>query len=89
MKATLLFILLYVIGSHSYGQITGIVTDKSDGTPLLNVKIYASNGQRTLTDAEGKFQINITIVLYIFVYFIESRNRRLSHASFTNTELRS
>lgn len=73
MKATLLFILLYVIGSHSYGQITGIVTDKSDGTPLLNVKIYASNGQRTLTDAEGKFQINantfpVTLIFSLLEY---------------------
>ena len=73
MKATLLFILLYVIGSHSYGQITGIVTEKSDGTPLLNVKIYASNGQRTLTDAEGKFQINassypVTLIFSLLEY---------------------
>lgn len=73
MKATLLFILLYVIGFHSYGQITGIVTDKSDGNPLLNVKIYASNGQRTLTDAEGKFQINassypITLIFSLLEY---------------------
>ncbi|NDB36480.1 MAG: hypothetical protein EB023_14320, partial [Flavobacteriia bacterium] len=64
---------MYVIGFHSYGQITGIVTDKSDGNPLLNVKIYASNGQRTLTDAEGKFQINassypITLIFSLLEY---------------------
>lgn len=58
MKATYLLILLTIFGFHSFGQVTGVVTDKSVGTPLFNVKIYASNGQRTLTDAEGKFQIN-------------------------------
>jgi outer membrane receptor protein involved in Fe transport len=57
MKATFLLIFLIIIGSYSFGQITGVVTDKSDGTPLINVKIYASNGQRTLTDAQGNYQI--------------------------------
>ncbi|MFM2039283.1 MAG: hypothetical protein RL432_2222 [Bacteroidota bacterium] len=73
MKATLLFIVLFVIGFHSYGQITGIVTDKSDGTPLLNVKVYASNGQRTLTDAQGTYQINassfpVTLIFSLLEY---------------------
>lgn len=73
MKATLLFIVLFVIGSYSFGQITGVVTDKSDGTPLINVKIYASNGQRTLTDAQGTYQINassfpVTLIFSLLEY---------------------
>jgi len=73
MKATFLLIFLIIIGSYSFGQITGVVTDKSDGTPLINVKIYASNGQRTLTDAQGNYQITansypVTLIFSLLEY---------------------
>ena len=73
MKAKFLLIFLIIIGSYSFGQITGVVTDKSDGTPLINVKIYASNGQRTLTDAQGNYQITansypVTLIFSLLEY---------------------
>jgi len=73
MKKTFLLSLLFLIGFDAVGQISGVVTDKSDGTPLLNVKIYASNGQRTLTDVQGNFQITassypVTLIFSLLEY---------------------
>jgi len=73
MKKTFLLSILFLTGFDAVGQISGVVTDKSDGTPLLNVKIYASNGQRTLTDVQGNFQITassypVTLIFSLLEY---------------------
>src|SRR5205809_752867 len=40
--------------------VTGIITDKNDGSPLLNVSVLASGTSRGgLTDSSGNFSISI------------------------------
>ena len=69
-----LLALLFVFGSlYIQAQITGTVLDNTDGTPLINVKIVASTGQKTLSDAKGNFTITpvsypVTLVFSILEY---------------------
>ena len=52
-------ISLFLIILPFQAQINGIVTDKENGNALYGVKIYASNGQKALSDFEGKFQLDV------------------------------
>lgn len=68
------FLLFFLItATLSFGQITGVVSNKIDGKPLENVKVYASNGYRTITDANGNFELNgdqfpVTLVFVLLEY---------------------
>ena len=68
------FLLFFLISATlSFGQITGVVSNKIDGKPLENVKVYASNGYRTITDANGNFELNgdqfpVTLVFVLLEY---------------------
>jgi TonB-linked SusC/RagA family outer membrane protein len=57
----MIFLLIFLlIGNISYAQqkqISGTVTNKSDGTPLEGVTVQSGNNS-TITDATGKFTIN-------------------------------
>jgi hypothetical protein len=55
---SLLISFLYV--SHSFAQLNGVVTDQSTGKPLYGVKIYASTGEKQLSDFDGKFSFSNT-----------------------------
>jgi iron complex outermembrane receptor protein len=66
-------ISLFLIILPFQAQINGIVTDKENGNALYGVKIYASNGQKALSDFEGKFQLDvksfpITLVFNLLEY---------------------
>ena len=68
------FLLFFLISATlSFGQITGVESNKIDGKPLENVKVYASNGYRTITDANGNFELNgdqfpVTLVFVLLEY---------------------
>lgn len=53
------FILLFFICNCIYvnSQITGTITDKSNGQPLFGVKVIASDNQKVLSDYQGKFNL--------------------------------
>lgn len=59
MKSILLAIIL-LHGFLALSQIQGVVTDKNTKKPLFGVKIYASDGQKALSDYDGKYQLNST-----------------------------
>jgi len=41
----------------AWTQITGTITEKGSGDPVYGAKIIASTGEKTLSDADGKFSI--------------------------------
>lgn len=43
-----------------WGQITGTVTDEKTKQPVVGAKVYASDGNRTLSDYDGNFTIPST-----------------------------
>lgn len=59
MKSLLLAIIL-LTGFLTFAQINGIVTDKNTNKPLFGVKIYASDGQKALSDFDGKYELKST-----------------------------
>jgi len=60
MKKSILFILLYLITSAAWSQISGIVTD-TEGSPLPYATIYVENTSiGTSTNSEGNFDLNIS-----------------------------
>ena len=52
-------LLVFFIFSPSlfFGQITGVINHSQTNEPLFGVKIQLSTGQKTLSDANGKFSI--------------------------------
>jgi iron complex outermembrane receptor protein len=69
---SLLISFLYV--SHSFAQLNGVVTDQSTGKPLYGVKIYASTGEKQLSDFDGKFSFsNTTLPLKLVFNLLEYR----------------
>src|SRR6476659_1570318 len=59
MRNMIFLLIFLLIGNISYAQqkqITGTVTNKSDGTPLEGVTVQSGNNS-TITDASGKFTI--------------------------------
>lgn len=61
-KNLYLFLLLFLIPcavlAQSF-QITGIVTDAADGSPLIGVTVKTQNNVGTMTDIDGKYTINV------------------------------
>jgi iron complex outermembrane receptor protein len=58
-------------------QVSGLVLDKSSKSPLAGVKLMATDGNKTLSDFEGKFQLNcknfpVTIVVSIIPFVSET-----------------
>jgi outer membrane receptor protein involved in Fe transport len=56
-----------------FSQLKGVVLDKSSNSPLVGVKLISSDGNKTLSDFEGKFELGckkfpVTIVASILQY---------------------
>ena len=60
MRLYLLLLISFLYASLSFAQLNGVVTDQSTGKPLYGVKIYASTGEKQLSDFDGKFSFNNT-----------------------------
>ena len=71
--------LLYVIGaSLAQAQVSGTVVSAEDQQVLPNAKIIASDGEKSMTDFEGKFTLNPTkYPLKIIVAMIQYANDTL------------
>lgn len=73
MKSSLLIILISCLPGVINAQIIGFVQDKSTNSPIIGAKIVASDGTKTLTDFEGKFNLNcskypVTIIISALQY---------------------
>ena len=68
MKERIILSFLFLIPFFFQAQVKGIVVDRSGNSPLTGAKLIASDGNKTLTDYEGKFELNcekfpVTIVV--------------------------
>ena len=57
MKRLLLCFLLFSIAFNSNSQIQGKVVDASSGEPIIGAKIYASDGQRAISNFDGDYNL--------------------------------
>ena len=57
MKRLLLCFLLLSIAFNSNSQIQGKVVDASSGEPIIGAKIYASDGQRAISNFDGDYNL--------------------------------
>ena len=57
MKRLLLCFLLFSIAFNSNSQIQGKVVDASTGEPIIGAKIYASDGQRAISNFDGDYNL--------------------------------
>ena len=74
MRLFLLLLISFLYTSQSFAQLNGVVTDQSTGKPLYGVKIYASTGEKQLSDFEGKFSFsNTTLPLKLVFNLLEYR----------------
>ena len=73
MKERIILSFLFLIPFFFQAQVKGIVVDRSGNSPLTGAKLIASDGNKTLTDYEGKFELNcekfpVTIVVSLLQY---------------------
>jgi outer membrane receptor protein involved in Fe transport len=74
MRVILFFFTFFLFCSVAIAQLNGIVTDQSTGKPLYGVKIYASTGEKQLSDFDGKFSFkNTTLPLKLVFNLLEYR----------------
>ncbi len=57
MKRLLLCFLFFSIALNSNSQIQGKVVDASTGEPISGAKIYASDGQRAISNFDGDYNL--------------------------------
>ncbi len=77
MRILFYFIFCLFYGSF-FGQVNGTITDQSTGKPLYGVKIIASNGQKAITDFNGKFDVSATeYPVKLVLILLEYRNDTL------------
>ena len=57
MKRLLLCFLLFSIAFNSNSQIQGKVVDASTGEPIIGAKIYASDGQKAISNFDGDYNL--------------------------------
>ena len=57
MKRLLLCFLLFSIAFNLNSQIQGKIVDASTGGPIIGAKIYASDGQRAISNFDGDYNI--------------------------------
>jgi iron complex outermembrane receptor protein len=73
VRIMLLFILLN--STHCYSQIKGEVRDRTSKESIYGVKIISSENQRTISDTEGKFSLNVQNYP-VWLYFASSEYYR-------------
>ena len=74
MRVFLFLLISLLFTTRSFSQLNGVVTDQSTGKPLYGVKIYASTGEKQLSDFDGKFSFsNTTLPLKLVFNLLEYR----------------
>ena len=73
MSKRIFFTSFFLLPLFLNAQITGTVEDKVTNAPLIGVKLIASDGNKTLSDFEGKFQLDckkfpVTIIVSLLQY---------------------
>lgn len=73
MKERIILSFLFLIPFFFQAQVKGIVVDRSGNSPLIGAKLIASDGSKTLSDYEGKFELDckkfpVTIVVSLLQY---------------------
>jgi outer membrane receptor protein involved in Fe transport len=73
MSKRIFFTSFFLLPLFLNAQITGTVEDKLTNAPLIGVKLIASDGNKTLSDFEGKFQLDckkfpVTIIVSLLQY---------------------
>ncbi len=58
MTRTLFFIILITFPFLATSQIKGKVVDASTGEPIIGAKLYASDGNRAISNYDGDYQMN-------------------------------
>ena len=53
-----ILLLLLIVPFFGFSQISGTIIDKESKDPVYGAKIIASNGQKILSDFDGKFNLN-------------------------------
>lgn len=61
MKGKIFALFLALSPVAIYAQITGNVIDKSNNSPIVGAKIIGSDGNKAITDFDGKFKLNSTV----------------------------
>ena len=59
MKIIYLVFFSLLLSSTASAQITGIVKDLAEKSPMIGVKVVASSGEKTITDFDGKYNLPI------------------------------
>jgi iron complex outermembrane receptor protein len=73
MSKRILFTSFFFLPLFFNAQIAGTVVDKTTNTPLIGAKLIASDGNKTLSDFEGKFQLEskkfpVTIIVSLLQF---------------------
>ena len=58
MQKSLCVAWLVCLPLIAFAQISGVVQDLNSGEPIIGAKVFASDGNKTLTDFDGAFILN-------------------------------
>ena len=60
MRKILFILFLGVLPFFSFGQLTGVVTDSNSGEAIIGAKVFASDGNKAITNFDGEFTLKTT-----------------------------
>ncbi len=60
MRKILFILCLGVLPFFSFGQLTGVVTDLNSGEAIIGAKVFASDGNKAITNFDGEFTLKTT-----------------------------
>ena len=73
MKGKTILSLFFFTPLFYHAQVRGIVVDRVTNSPLIGAKLIASDGNKTLSDYEGKFELDckkfpVTVIVNLLQY---------------------
>jgi outer membrane receptor protein involved in Fe transport len=73
MKGKIILSCIFLLPIFLFAQVKGVVVDRANNSPLIGAKLIASDGNKTLSDYEGKFDLEckkfpVTIVVSLLQY---------------------
>ena len=60
MRKILFILFLGLLPFFSFGQLTGVVTDLNSGEAIIGAKVFASDGNKAITNFDGEFTLKTT-----------------------------
>jgi outer membrane receptor protein involved in Fe transport len=77
MKEKIILSIFFFIPLFYFAQVKGTVVDRATNSPLIGAKLIASDGNKTLSDYEGKFELDcknfpVTIVVSLLQYVTDT-----------------